>query len=128
MNIFHHLTKEGGNLYLPEENVAAIQGVGTGTTCIITPDIQIILVLPVQQTQRVPSAEFFYKAKTMLDVNALFPTANNHYFPRNFVPVPPFLISVIDKTLEDYGGDATKILLSVIKTITYFDNRIEDED
>ena len=64
----------------------------------------------------------------MLDVNALVPTANDHYFPRNFVPVPPFLISAIDKTLEDYRGDATKILLSVIETITDFDNRIEDED
>ena len=57
VNIFHHLTKEGGNFYLPEENLGAIQGVGTGTTCIITPDIQTILALPVQQTQRVPSAK-----------------------------------------------------------------------
>ena len=56
VNIFHHLTKEGGNLYIPEENLAAIQGVGTGTTCIIISDIQTILALPVQQTQRVPSA------------------------------------------------------------------------
>ena len=29
VNIFHHLPKEGGNLYVPEENLAAIQKVGT---------------------------------------------------------------------------------------------------
>ena len=50
VNMFHHLKKEGGNLYVPEENFAAIQGVASGTTCVITPDIRTILALPVQQT------------------------------------------------------------------------------
>ena len=126
LNIIHHLKRIGGNIYDPEEQFGAIQGVGDDTSCIITPDVNALLVMPMAQGEPVPSIANIYGAKTEEDITNLPLSIIMKYHPRNFVPVPPFLIGPIDTVIEQSNGDGTKILLRVIKAINDFDDVVND--
>ena len=64
LNMLHHLKQIGGNVYDPEEQFGAIQGVGEDTSCFITPDVNAILDMPMSKGEFVPSKANIYGAKS----------------------------------------------------------------
>uniref|UniRef100_A0A7S2R0U9 Uncharacterized protein n=1 Tax=Eucampia antarctica TaxID=49252 RepID=A0A7S2R0U9_9STRA len=50
------------------------------------------------------------------------------YFPRNFVPIPPFLINIIETTINNYDGDGSRVLLSVIQAIIDYNDLVDSDD
>jgi len=122
LNMLHHLKQIGGNVYDPEEQFGAIQEVGEDTSCVITPDVNAILELPMIEGEFVPSNANIYGAKSVDDINSLPISTVTKYHRRNFIPIPPFLINPIDKAIEDFNGDGTKILIKVIAEINDFEN------
>ena len=63
------------------------------------------------------------------DIDNLVSSTMQSIRPRNFLPVPPFLVNVIENTILISGGDAKVILKEVITSIkTFDDNHAEDNE
>ena len=128
ISVFHHLSRLGGNLYDQTEIFGAVQGIGDGTSCVITPDIATLLRLPVRNAAKVPKPDDIFAAKTRTDIENLVPNDDHKFFPRNFVPIPPFLLNKVNTTLERTEGNGMATLLAVIEEIVDFDDTIIDNE
>ena len=128
INVFHHLSRIGGNLYDKTEIFGAVQGIGDGTSCVITPDITTLLDLPMRNAEKVPKPDDIFAAKTRTDIEKLIPNDDHEYFPRNFVPIPPFLLNKVNTTLELTEGNGLATLLAVIEEIVDYDDTIIDNE
>jgi len=67
--------------------------------------------MPMSEGEFVPSKANIYGAKSEEEINSLPISTDTKYHPRNFIPIPPFLINSIDKAIENFNGDGTKILI-----------------
>ena len=48
--------------------------------------------------------------------------------PRNFVPVPPFMLEAIDNAITKFDGDAKEVLAIAVRKIKSFDITIQNDD
>ena len=121
VNLFHHMKKVGGTLYVAKEDFGFIQGVEEGATCFMTPDYDVLTRLPQDEQQAVPTAAHLLAVTSIEEVDALVPGTRSWYTPRNFVPVPPFLIDSISKSISTAEGDSNQALVDAVKSIKDFD-------
>ena len=121
VNIFHHLKKVGGTIYQPTTLYGFLQGVGKSTTWVVTPDTDILSKKPEGNATPTPTPTDLNKVTSLANVEALELSATITYLPRNFIPIPPFLLGIVHKSIADYNGDAKQVLLASAKAITAFD-------
>ena len=121
VQLFHHLSSVGGNIYIPNKEFGFIQGIEDSAVCFITPDVKVLSKLPFANAEPIPVVNHLFAATTVDEVNALTNGQQTTYLPRNFIPVPPFLIDSISSTIKDNDGSATMVFLEVVKEIKNFD-------
>ena len=128
ISVFHYLSRLGGSLYDKTEIFGAVQGIGDGTSCVITPDIVTLLCLSVRNAEKVPKPDNIFAARTRTDIENLVQDNNHQFFPQNFIPIPPFLLNKLNTTLELTKGNGMATLLAVIEEIVEFDDTTIDND
>ena len=128
INVIHHLVRVGGNLYDSNESFGAIQGIGEGTSCVITPDVPTLVALPLRISEKVPKPDDIYAAKSKSDIENLTVNDTCQFLPRNFVPIPPFLLDRINTTIDLTDGNGIAVLLAVIEEITDYDDTVVDNE
>ena len=121
VNLFHHLKKIGGTIYQPAIAYGLIQGVGKATSWIMTPDTELLSTKPTGDAISTPTATVLNGVSTMDQVENLELSVSITYKPRNFIPVPPFLLETIQSTIENHNGNAKQVLLKCAQAITEFD-------
>ena len=121
VNIFHHLKKIGGTLYHPTTLFGFIQGVGQGTTWVMTPDTEILGKKPEGDAIPTPTPTTLNNVTSLANIEALELSATISYLPRNFIPIPPFLLGTVQESIATHNGDAKQVMLSSAKAITAFD-------
>jgi len=123
LNIFHHIISIGGTVYSPTKVFAAIERVSKYTLGIITPDMVALTQLLVTKENKVPNKDEFFKIASRSDaLNIVSNGSNSAFCPRNFIPIPPFLLDTIDKTIEEDEGDPSHMLVNIINEIIDFDD------
>ena len=122
INVFHHMRCIGGLIHQPEEEFGAIEGISENTVGFITPSIDELVAIPLEKPETVPKMEDYMKVTKISDIQNLSARDTNiEYNPRNFIPIPPFLLDSIEKTLEFNKGDAAELFIRVIEDIKNFD-------
>jgi hypothetical protein len=122
VNIFHHLKKMGGTIYQQEITYGFLQGLGRSTTWTMTPDTETLCKSPLGEAIGTPTATNLNAVTTIESVADLALSATITYKPRNFIPIPPFLLQIVQKTIAEHNGDASYVLLNSAKAIVAFDN------
>ena len=118
VNIFHHMRSVGGLIHQPEEEFGAIEGISENTIGFITPSIDELIAIPLEEPEAVPKMEDYMKVTRVSDIPNLTARDNSiSYNPRNSVPIPPFLLDAVEKTLEFNKGDAAELFIRVIEDI-----------
>ena len=128
--LFHNLVEVGGTIYDTEgsKEYGFIQGVGEGLVGIMTPDVNGITSVESDTAQRVPTMTNLIGVKSVNDVDALTTSATVTSKPRNFVPVPPFLLDTVHTAITTAQGDARNILLHCVKAVKAFDTDHADDE
>jgi hypothetical protein len=128
INIFHHLKKIGGTIYQPNVSYGFIQGTGTTTTWTMTPDTSILTENPAGDAVPTPTPTNLNGITTIENATDIEISATITYKPRNFIPIPPFLLEPLQKVIVDHNGDAKQALVQCAKAITAFDTTHTDDD
>lgn len=122
VNLFHHLIAVGGTIYdASTKEYGFIQGLGRSTAVAMTPDITVLCKSPTGAATATPSATQLLGVSTRGQVDALAVSATVTYKPRNFIPVPPFLLEVVHQSISKSNGEAKEILVDCVKAIKEFD-------
>ena len=129
INLFHHVETVGGTIYDEnEKEFGMIQGLGKFTAVAVNPDIDILCKIPTGVAVAVPSTTNILNVSTIEQIEGLTTSATVTYKPRNFIPVPPFLLETIFENISKSNGQASIILLAVVKAIKDFDNLHANEE
>ena len=120
LNLFHHFEETGGTVYDTEKDAGFIIGVSQSLAMTMTPDTATLFEQPAFASQAVPTVTNILKATTSEEVDALVDSASK-YKPRNFIPVPPFLVRSIASVITSSKGNAKAVLLDSIAQIAAFD-------
>ena len=114
--LFHHLVLTNGSFY--EKNntkeYGCFHGVGKSTAIPMMPDIKILCVKPKGSAIPVPSMTSLLACATIEDVNNLTNSTSVTFKPRNFIPVPPFLLKVVHESILNSAANAKEVLLEKI--------------
>ena len=122
INIFHHLHAVGGTIYDPNgKEYGFIQGIGKDTAFPMKPDMDILFKNPNQTAVATPAPTHILNVSSVEQVEALANSATVTYTPRNFVPVPPFLLEPIQKSISKSNGNSKVVLVDCVKAIKAFD-------
>ena len=121
INIFHHMKVIGGNLYSPREEFGFVQGIDESTTCIMTPDYDTLIAVSNQNPEGIPRIDNLLAVESEDDVKALVVGQTLVFNPRNFTPIPPFLVDTISASISSNDGNSMKVLIDAAKTIKDFD-------
>ena len=92
LNLFHHFEESGGTVYETDKDAGFIIGVSQSIAMTMTPDTATLLQQPAFAAQTVPTITNILKAMTSVEVDGLQDSAAQKYKPRNFIPIPPFLV------------------------------------
>lgn len=121
INTFHHMKVVGGNLYSPKEEFGFVQGVDESTTCIMTPDYDTLINVSNQNPEAIPKIDHLLAVETEDDVKSLVVGQTTVFNPRNFTPVPPFLVDTISISISTNDGNSRMVLIDTAKAIKAFD-------
>ena len=121
VDLFHNMQTTGGNLYTTKAESGFIPGIGEDTTCFMMPDYNSLTQIPQATAEPIPTAQQLLNMTSIDKVNALTQGLTTSYKPRNFVPIPPFLIETIDNSISKYEGDAIQTLIVVAQALKDFD-------
>ena len=127
VGIFHHLLCVGGNLIVDKKDFAFIEGVEEGATCITSPDFEVLCDLPLATAEATPTATNLLNVSSVDDVNALV-VGTTTYKPRNFVPIPPFMLESMNKSIAESNGDTKRVLVDAARVIKDFDTLHASDD
>ena len=122
VNIFHHMKKIGGTIYQPTTAYGFLQGVGVNTTWPMTPNTEILCKTPEGAAVATPTPTHLNGLTSIDNVEALNLSATITYKPRNFIPIPPFLLKIVQQAIAENDGHANHVLLQSAKAIVAFDN------
>ena len=129
IGIFHHMKSVGGNIYVEKEDFGFILGIEELATCIMTPDHEILLGLPQDHPEPTPTTSHLLSVSSVEEVDALAIGQTTTYKPRNFIPIPPFLLNTISKSISNSEGNSKQVLIKVVQEIKNFDTtHAGDED
>eukprot|EP00957_Ditylum_brightwellii_P095233 7253597-Ditylum_brightwellii.AAC.1 len=87
----------------------------------MTPDIEVLCREAIGAAIAVPAVTTILAVETAEQVEALADSASVTYKPRNFIPIPPFLVPEVHKSIVKSNGDATSVLIDCVKAIKKFD-------
>ena len=128
VGIFHHLVSTGGTIYDTEEKqFGFIQGVSKVTALKVTPDIDKLCGIESVDEVNVPTNSQLFGLTNKDQVAGLSTSTRNKFRPRNFIPIPPFLLSTVHDTVGKSNGDAREILVSSVSFIKKFDEDHKDD-
>ena len=123
VNLFHHLTSIGGNIYQPSADYGFIQGIEESASCFLTPDVDMLVALPLQNPEPIPVLNNLLAVTSINEVDALTNGQQTTFTPRNFIPVPPFLVTQISSIISEKDGNAKEVLIEVARVIKEFDTK-----
>ena len=119
--LFHHLTKIGGSIYDTNSvKYGFIHGLGPATAFPMIPDVEVLGEDSSDTAVAVPTSTQLFAINTAEDIENLT-NSTTRVKVRNFIPVPPFLVEVIHKSINEFDGDVKQILFQSIKAIEEFD-------
>lgn len=121
-NIFHHVTTVGGTIAVPKKITGFIVGVDKDATCIVKPAIATLIARPNVQAVAIPTAANLMAVASAQDVDTLQVGATT-FAPRNFIPIPPFLLDTIADAITAHDGDLKELLVAAATEIRAFDAR-----
>ena len=123
LQLFHHFLQVGDPLYSDDSTHSGfIVGTQKDTASGMTPDVTVLLNDPDLNAVSVPKREEIMNCDNIADIDNLVSSTTQSIRPRNFIPVPPFLVNIIENTIQISGGDAKVILKEVITSIKTFDD------
>ena len=115
------MTSSGGNLYTSSESFAFIQGVREDSSNVMTPDYDTLTQIPNALAESIPTASHLLNVTSIDEVDSLAIGQTTSYKPRNFVPVPPFLLTTLDDTISKSNGNTKEVLIKSAQAIKEFD-------
>ena len=122
VDLFHNMTTSGGNLYTTNKTFAFIKGVGKDSSNFMTPDYDILTDVPHDLATSIPTASHLLNVTSVKDVDALIIGQTTSYKPRNFVPVPPFLLDTLNTPIiSNLNRNTTEVLIHSAQAIKDFD-------
>ncbi len=121
VNIFHHLLETGSLIFNEPKAHAFIEGISQPISSLMTPDTEVLFEKPAGVAVPVPTPTSILAITSVEDVDGLADGATTTYKPRNFIPIPPFLMHSINSTIATSRGDAKTILVEVVNAIKEFD-------
>ena len=87
----------------------------------MTPDETVLRRLEKNTDTPVPSIASVLAVKTVEEVEKMVVSATVKFNPRNFTPIPPFLLETIHEVIESKNGDTKQVLIQVARKIKEFD-------
>ena len=126
--LFHHFQALGGTAYDTTKTYGIIQGVESELTVNATPDIDTLCRKPTQAAALVPTITSLLGIKKEEDINTVAAGTRSTYKPRNVIPVVPFLVDVINSTIQGANGSAKTVYVAVVTEIKRFDAEKADDD
>jgi hypothetical protein len=129
VSVFHHLTAVGGTIYnTNSKTYGFIQGLGKSTAISMTPDIDVLFRIPGNAVPT-PTTTQVLAVSTEAEIDALTNSATVTYRPRNFIPIPPFLVDIVQNSISNSNGNSKYVLIDCVKAIKDFDTlHTNDED
>lgn len=125
---FHHVVVVGGTLYeTSTKEYGCLQGLGDLTTTAVMPDMENLCKVESETNVAVPTATNMMRVTTEAQVSSLAAGARSVLKPRNFVPVPPFLLEAVFLGIDKDNGSAMKTLLRCIAAVKKFDEDHEND-
>jgi len=121
LNVFHYFRESGGTVYNADTDAGFIIRVSQSIAMTMTPDTATLFEHPAYVTQPVPTITNILKATTSDEVDALQDSAAQKYKPRNFIPIPPFLVLPIASAITSSKGDTRAVFLEAISVCIAFD-------
>ncbi len=128
VNIFHHVTEVSGTIYNQLSGTGFIQGIDEDLASTVTPDMDSLCEKPDVVADRVPTPTSFFAVTSIEDIDNLVLGATTSFKPRNFVPIPPFLLKEVNKTIMKHQGSVKEVLFTVINRIQEFDQVNQDNE
>ena len=92
------------------------------------PDNNSLLDIPSSQTIPVPKREEIVACTSTNDIKKLNDSTTQSFKPRNFIPIPPFLVQPIQAAVKKYSGDPDSILMEAINAPKEFYSNHQEED
>ena len=77
----------------------------------MTPDIDSLFKENINAAIAIPSITQFMNASSSEEIDALDASASVTYKPRNFIPIPPFLVEIVYNKIKKSNGNARSVLL-----------------
>ena len=122
ITIFHHLKAVGGTIYDPNaKDFGFIQGLGKETAIILKPDTETLFKDYEGTAVATPSPTNILNVNSIEQVDNLTDSVSVTYSPRNFIPIPPFLLNTIHNSISNSNGNAASVLVDCVKEIKTFD-------
>ena len=119
-------------LHLPlqahlKNNFVFIIGICERENFIVFPHEETLCAIPNASSQSVPTATSLFNLKLGEDMDSLR-SSSASFHPRNFVPVPSFLLDAIDNAITEFDGDAKEVLAVAAREIKSFDTANTNKD
>ena len=127
LGLLHHLEILGGTIASPVEQCACILGIDRATEIVVSPDASILFKNPHVDHYILPARADIMKCTSVEEIDQL-QVSNQHIRPRNFIPVPPFLIRTVANSIDSVNQNSKAVLLNTIKAIKEFDELYKDDD
>ena len=127
LGLFHHLEVSGGTIVDPVEDCAFFVGLDRANSIIATPDTAVLFRAPHADPYAVAKREDIMSCSSVEEVDNLQASQSQTIRARNFIPVPPFLVRILGKSIAANKADTNKIFLDVIIAIKEFDEAHKDD-
>ena len=129
VKIFHHLTHIGGTICEVTETFGFIQGLESETAVFLTPDITTLLHQPQGGATQVPTPTSLLNVTSAQGIQDATVGTRTTIKPRNFIPIVPFAVKIIEETIRTKQGAAAEVCIATAKAIKDFDqNHNQDQD
>ena len=129
LGLFHHsLEVSGGTIVDPEEDCAFYVGLNRDDAIIATPDATVLFRPQHQDAYEVAKREDIMNCLSVQDVESLNASDTQSIRARNFVPVPPFLVQTLNRSIVANKAKMSQIFLDVITAIKDFEEIHKDDD
>lgn len=128
ISIFHHLVEVGGTIYdSSNPELGFLQGIGHKNAIMMTPDRAALETVTKNTATPVPTIANVLGVKSKADITELTASATVTYQPRNFVPIPPFLLESVNEVILTTNGNVNEVLLKCVSEIKNFDTEHNDD-
>ena len=128
LGLIHHIDIEGGTIANPEEQCAFLVGLDRDNTMVATPDVEILFKQPHPNAVAVAKRDDIMNCTSIENIENLAQSQSQTIRPRNFIPVPPFLVRTLNDSIAINKANTNQVFLDVITEIKVFDEVHKDDD